>query len=493
MNGFDFFFVHFSSDIQETNYYMLTQTLSKICLAVCLTLFSSQLFSQDSLFQLVDGDTIIYHGIISADGNGVLLFKAKSDRATNLIISFTPFIDEATGDVFSPTIASSSTIYMPANEPTDVYINLTGLSKAGEFTGTLTASLSTTPGGRKGKIPVKFRLLDTSDVKVGLPSTAPYRPTKGMFGNTWLSDAILPVDFNHEKLSFSIDNTSDYGIKVTNIELDVNGNASHEIPAGLISWENSAVGVGAKGDEGINIDFNTKNVKPDRYTGNLRVEIEGYEDPFIQPISIDVKRGVGGAIIALLIGLFLSLLVKMLNSNKDKTAAYEKLEKIWEIVVAKKEEVKYRPTYNNLRDRILYMETADEVTKINEALETFRTEVLGEEAVVQEASGGEVTRSDAPPKPDISDTTQPRKRVIPESLRIRFLVHFAKPVLWIFLVFVTLLIGINDIYIQGGDTFGAGGLWDYLRLIVWGAASEIFSSGITDTQMKSLKSALDKK
>ncbi|MCB0644078.1 MAG: hypothetical protein KDC44_20675 [Phaeodactylibacter sp.] len=449
---------------------------------------SVELVAQDSLFTLVGAPAVKYEGRVNSEGSGVVFFKGKTTEDNNFILSFSPFVDTISGEVLNPDIANPN-IYVPANEATEIYLNLQGLSKSGRFAGMLTLSLGSLPSSPHTKVPVELWLMQPSDVTVTLPSANPFRATRGLFGTTWLSDLILPVNFNHEQINFSVENGSAYSLNITNVELDIHGQNSQEMPQ-LVQWATDrSEAVKPNTDADLSLEILTKSAKPDAYSGNLRVEVEGYDAPFMVPIQIDVKRGVGGAILALLLGLMLSLIVKMLNANKDKTDAYERLVKIWDIVIEQGSEDKFHARYLDLRNKVLLMESPTEVEQIAQAIDQFKTDVLSAGGVKKELAGGEPVRSDVE-----TDPNKPPKKIkgkwIPESWRVRFLVHFAKPILWVFLVTATLLIGINDIYISGGDTFGAGGMWDYLRLIVWGAASEIFSSGITTQQLKDLKTGL---
>lgn len=44
---------------------------------------------------------------------------------------------------------------------------------------------------------------------------------------------------------------------------------------------------------------------------------------------------------------------------------------------------------------------------------------------------------------------------------------------------VIVLIGFQEIYIKGGDTFGMEGIYDYLKLFLWGVVSDVFSRTLT--------------
>lgn len=49
---------------------------------------------------------------------------------------------------------------------------------------------------------------------------------------------------------------------------------------------------------------------------------------------------------------------------------------------------------------------------------------------------------------------------------------------------VIVLIGFQEIYIKGGDTFGMEGIYDYLKLFLWGIVSDVFSRTLTGDSTK---------
>lgn len=64
------------------------------------------------------------------------------------------------------------------------------------------------------------------------------------------------------------------------------------------------------------------------------------------------------------------------------------------------------------------------------------------------------------------------------SARVRF--GLFRPMVGLITFLVVLMIGFQEIYLNGGDTFGAEGLYDHLKLFVWGVVSDIFSRTLTD-------------
>ena len=63
------------------------------------------------------------------------------------------------------------------------------------------------------------------------------------------------------------------------------------------------------------------------------------------------------------------------------------------------------------------------------------------------------------------------------SARVRY--GFIRPLVTLATFIVLLLLGLNEIYIQAGDTFGSEGLLDYLKVFLWGVVSDVFSRSLT--------------
>lgn len=64
------------------------------------------------------------------------------------------------------------------------------------------------------------------------------------------------------------------------------------------------------------------------------------------------------------------------------------------------------------------------------------------------------------------------------SARVRY--GLFRPLVGLITFLVVLMIGFQEIYLNGGDTFGSEGLYDHLKLFVWGVVSDIFSRTLTD-------------
>ncbi|MEZ4850634.1 MAG: hypothetical protein R3B93_18870 [Bacteroidia bacterium] len=69
-------------------------------------------------------------------------------------------------------------------------------------------------------------------------------------------------------------------------------------------------------------------------------------------------------------------------------------------------------------------------------------------------------------------------RIFNPSARMRY--GLFRPLVAFLVCVVVLLGGFNEIYLKGGDTFGIEGLYDYIKLFLWGVVSDFFAKGFTD-------------
>ena len=69
------------------------------------------------------------------------------------------------------------------------------------------------------------------------------------------------------------------------------------------------------------------------------------------------------------------------------------------------------------------------------------------------------------------------------KMSARFQYGFIRPLVTLATFIVLLLLGFNEIYINGGETFGAEGIMDYLKLFLWGVVSDVFSRSLTSDEL----------
>lgn len=67
---------------------------------------------------------------------------------------------------------------------------------------------------------------------------------------------------------------------------------------------------------------------------------------------------------------------------------------------------------------------------------------------------------------------------IAASLRVQVL----QPLLFLILLAILALLGLKTLYVEGGGTFGSGGLYDYLGLFIWGLSADVAQRTLQQVQ-----------
>ena len=65
------------------------------------------------------------------------------------------------------------------------------------------------------------------------------------------------------------------------------------------------------------------------------------------------------------------------------------------------------------------------------------------------------------------------------SVNARTKYAYLRPLAAMATFLVLVLLGFQQIYVDGGDTFGLGGFYDYLKLFIWGVISDVFSRSLS--------------
>lgn len=59
-----------------------------------------------------------------------------------------------------------------------------------------------------------------------------------------------------------------------------------------------------------------------------------------------------------------------------------------------------------------------------------------------------------------------------------------RPILWLLLLVLLALLGMQALYVNAGTTFGAAGVYDYLALLLWGLTADVASRGLSSLPAK---------
>ncbi|MCO6487666.1 MAG: hypothetical protein J5I98_04570 [Phaeodactylibacter sp.] len=381
---------------------------------------------------------------------------------------------------------------------------------------------------------------------------------------SWLN-GLIPRKIRHQGLVFRVENHGASAVTIDRFSLSLKGQSTEQaLTEKDVSWQGEEKAIGPESIQTIRLSLN-KDAKldADEYKGFLRIHFEGALKPITLPVTLYARVGVGGAILVLLLGIFVGRMMKDVNKAGDQLEVMGRFIPIR----ARVEKMDHEPTRNLLiaemneleaeinkvadsagREAVekkldvldrkvaqlqqmfrLFSDTEDRMKKMdldaglyNEIVDKFlllRTAILegkDEEskkvlADIQSAIGKmgasrDVTRGSSggigaavqaemaklnEALEDKGGETKPAvlswgDRAGKWALRILDLIAGVKvtarvryglfrPLVALAAFLVIVLLGFQEIYVNGGDTFGLEGVYDYLKLFLWGIVSDVFS------------------
>ncbi len=290
----------------------------------------------------------------------------------------------------------------------------------------------------------------------------------------------------------------------------------------------------------------------DKYTGNVAVYLDNRREPLVRSLHLYVRDGIFWPIVAILLGVIVGFLTRSLERNKTQVDAMQQLfgvsakiqtlsstlarqqlrlevEKLESSIddLSAEELPKWQESVEAIKEKITKIREAemiyqkienavsspDEIDRayqiLNNAINAFvegdtdtgneRIEELND---ILTASLGTKKRSltfdksapdPTPPAPTAERPTQPEwwRRVLAFlTNRSKVLFYIVRPVSYAILLALVLLWGLQEIYFQdGSSTFGEDGIYDYLVLFGWGAASNILSWELVGKNLLNTKPA----
>lgn len=381
---------------------------------------------------------------------------------------------------------------------------------------------------------------------------------------SWLN-GLIPRKIRHQGLVFRVENHGASTVTISRFTLSLKGQSTEQaLTEKDVSWQGEEKAIGPESIQTIRLSLNKgAKLDADEYKGLLRIHFEGALKPITLPVTLYARVGVGGAILVLLLGIFVGRMMKDVNKAGDQLEAMGRFIPIR----ARVEKMDHEPTRNLLiaemneleaeinkvadsagREAVekkldvldrkvaqlqqmfrLFSDTEERMKKLNldedlynEIVDKFlllRTAILegnDEEskkvlADIQSAIGKmgasrDVSRGSSrgigaavqaemarlnEALEDKGGETKPaeltwREQAGKWALRILDLIAGVKvtarvryglfrPLVALAAFLVIVLLGFQEIYVNGGDTFGLEGVYDYLKLFLWGIVSDVFS------------------
>lgn len=526
-------------------------------------------------------DEVVISGLWADEGEAdpesfIGYIRLKSNKDTTYSLSVTSLTDEeTTASIPAENISlSSSTVRLEAGKTKEIRIEVTGVREAGHYVGTLqivqqgeaTACFRELPLIVDVKVPGQISILDTDQALI-----------IKTVEKSWMM-GLLPRNIRQEGIFVRVENKGPASVSFDGFSLSLKGsNTQHPISKVDVIWENPDEVIPPGGIATMRFIFtdSARNVlQPDEYSGSLRLHAENFPSTLSVGITMFSRTGVLGALLALLLGIFVGRMLKSVNNNQEQIELMKKfvplrdsirdvmeestkatllaeadliekqINKIksadqapqveamieplnWKVTQIKTLDKTYAELSEKFKDK--KVSTAKQAPVLTELNNTTNAILAGDQAAVTEGYKGirntaETALAGQRSRGGLGDATaiDPAleeemrgldsllkqgevKMNIPSgpvektflqkfedwffrifsiiggmgaSARVRF--GLFRPLVGLITFLVVLMIGFQEIYLNGGDTFGAEGLYDHLKLFVWGVVSDIFSRTLTD-------------
>lgn len=553
-------------------------------LSLFLMAFSAQSFGQCvpvGVSPNKDGVTIM--GLWSDEGSsepedftGYFQLKSEGDATYQLSITALTDPESSTSVSTSAITISPAEIQLEAGKTTEIEVVISGIKAAGHFTGMLQISQVVEEGDCFRELPFEL------DIKV--PGQAMIVESDQALSIKTVEKSmligLLPTNIRQEGIFVRVENAGPTSISFSDFSLSLKGNTTnHPVSKTDVKWENPDEVIPSGGIAMMKFLFTNpaqRALEADEYSGTIRLHVKNYPTTLSSSITMYARTGVMGAIIALLLGIFVGRMLKSVNqagdqielmkryvplrasidnvreepSKKALLAEANELEKQINKVTGPEERAAVEQLFPSLETKTVQIHdlvdtygrlaqqfvakkvrkenqqpVVDQVNRVRDAilagdqievkagwaairanaekaLEGERSRSLGDDSsktidpdVMAEL--GAIERMIEKNQKDGSSTeeialTEPFLKKLERwffkifgllggvqvNARIRF--GLFRPIVAMITFLVVVLIGFQEIYINGGDTFGAEGVYDHLKLFVWGIVSDVFSRTLTD-------------
>ncbi|MDX2246250.1 MAG: hypothetical protein SF052_05720 [Bacteroidia bacterium] len=491
-------------------------------------------------------------------------FVISSPQGVQVTLTAQSLVNPQTKDFIPPEylVFSKNAFGIGKGKKEEILVAVSQLAKSGVYKGTI--FIEAQDSECNWTIPVTVDIKDPNQVAVVEEDAS---LNLKMASPSWFN-GILPPKINNQTISVRIENTGQSPMEMERFSLTLKGKETGEsLTEADFTWKNEdkIIPPGGIGVAQFEVN-NTKQLRPDEYTGRVRIHYKDYPDTSTVSMTVFSRIGVFGALIALVLGIIVGRLMKSVDqagpqlelmdkyiplrtkadrfsdeiSRKHILGELDSVEA--EINKVKDEEGKaavlelLAPTEKKVSQiqqlERLHLRVGEQIKNKNissslsgdlgTSLQLVRDNILnGNDEEVQQglarvqgiiASDSEASKSRSIGGVDIPGADQmiqvdidrigttmgtsdtpgtPQAKTFwqkLESIWLRFISFFSgvnasarvryayfRPLVALATFIVVLLLGFQQIYIDGGDTFGSEGLYDYLKLFLWGVISDVFS------------------
>lgn len=359
-------------------------------------------------------------------------------------------------------------------------------------------------------------------------------------------NGLLPVKERRNGLAIPFENTSIYPASIDRIVLELVGTNSQEVVRPVITLDSTERTIHAYQKKLVAISLRDVALLPDEYTGKVQIYLKNSRQPLDTPVTVYRRCSVVWALFLLLLGIGLGGIYFLVKSKKVQTDYLQRVLRLRNEINGIGDEVSKKEMLLTVRS-LLYgienAETEEEKTALEEKIKALKTamaeineleivvarlaERMGEvpaaqsellnhwrDAILQgdpekkaaaklafeqslssqgtsRGSGGaegmsvfgvrasKARTEEAAPKEAESKLQQ----LLAGRFSVMFIFTYLRPFVWFISLLILTMIGLQQIYLNGSPSFGTEGFYDYLKLLSWGAFSNIATGSIIDNPL----------
>lgn len=539
-------------------------------IAVLFILLGQKVIAQSPSLRIDPHDTpLVISGVMngqttSFSGNVRLTISEGNSQEVLLLPSDLRCNSDPNVNIDRSNVTIPGGISLSKDQPRDIRVSISNITRACEYTGTLKFIISGQPESSALVVELKVKITAQPDVKPVTANPAFQVVRCQTRVGCAIADLLLPSVMSGDKRTVQLDNQTPADVVVAGAELVLRGDkAGHVVTSNDIEVTAPQT-ISAGKVTPISLRVKRSSLLPDHYQGSLRLRIKGLDQPVTFNVALDVRNGLAIPLLILLAGVLVGRLVQSTSTPAAQAQVrllrrYYSLQSVIGDVGDKGTSSYLAQQMESVKRRIeLATEPEEtlnsELTKIEtyarfllnlESIERQLTE-LGLDALAAElipkirearlalmrddVSQAELLRKDIESRlrqaeedtsmgasadllkaaakrfhlfgdkldkladqPDASPTggimRWIRKFVIvlagsPHiSAETRY--WLVRPLLFIILLLILVLLGLQTLYINAGATFGAGGLYDYLGLFIWGLSADVAQRTLQNLQLSS--------
>jgi hypothetical protein len=330
-------------------------------------------------------------------------------------------------------------VSLQPGQPDDVLVTISNIPRPGDYSGTLQFFLS----GQTPAPPLTIRLL----LHIGeVPNVQPVAASQSIgvvrCPVFWLTcngaTLFLPQSVLHDTWDVLLDNRTQVPITVTEATAAMWGAKTGDVLTQDEIQLVKPVVLKANTEAPVAVTIARDRLSDDHYQGTLAFRIKGSDVPMIVSTDLSVCEGPTLALVVIFLGILVGRLAQRMQTPAAGTTTAAAAAAGAAAVAA---HAAGKPADASSAAAEAAAQAAAEASRARNNLKV-RTRVLAR------LSGLHVSTDD-------------------------WLNGVARPLLFIVLLIILALLGLQTLYVNAGSTFGAQGVYDYLGLFLWGLSADI--------------------